>query len=55
MIEYRSAQHVTVNPRGRLIELLAVPYNTDAVVSVGGRMIRESFSNTAFLGEQPKR
>ena len=54
-IEYRSAQPITVNPRRRLIELLAVPYGIDALVSVGGRTIRESFSNTAFLGEQPKR
>ena len=44
-----------MNPRHRLIELLAVPYGVDATVNVAGRMIQESFANTAFIGEQPER
>ena len=39
-----------MNPRHRLIELLAVPYGVEALVPVAGRMIQESFANTAFIG-----
>jgi hypothetical protein len=56
-IEYRSAQHVNVDRRHRLIELLAVPYGVEALVPVHGRMIAESFSNVAFadVDKQPGR
>jgi SAM-dependent methyltransferase len=54
-IEYRSARSVEVNPRRRLIEVLAVPYHVDAIVDFRGRRIAESFSNTAFADKQPKR
>jgi hypothetical protein len=46
-----------VNPRHRLIELLAVPYGVEALVPVRGRMIAESFTNVAFadVDKQPGR
>jgi len=52
-IEFRSAQPVDVE--GRNVTVLAAPYNTPAAVVIKGRLVAESFANTAFVGRQPKR
>lgn len=47
-IEIRSAASVDVAPSGRVIELIAAPYNREAIVDYQGRTIVESIGNTAF-------
>jgi HK97 family phage prohead protease len=55
-LEFRSAQALDVNADRRRITVLAAPYHpVEALVPVGGRMVAESFSNTAFAHAQPTR
>jgi HK97 family phage prohead protease len=54
-VEHRSAQALDVDVGRRQIEVLAAPYGIEALVPVGGRMVSESFSNTAFASRQPDR
>lgn len=49
-LEYRSAQLTGVSFPDRTIELIVMPYEQEAVVSFGGRMIREVCSAGAFDG-----
>ena len=49
-LEYRDAAVVGVNFAQRLIELVAVPYEQEAVIEYRGEMWRESFMRGAFDG-----
>jgi HK97 family phage prohead protease len=56
-IEIRSAASIDVAANGRTIELVAVPYNSEAIVDYRGRTIVETIANTAFarVNMQPNR
>jgi HK97 family phage prohead protease len=49
-IEFRSAETLGVSFPKRIIEVVAMPYNREAVVEYRGRMIRESVAPGAFDG-----
>jgi HK97 family phage prohead protease len=54
-IEYRSlAGELTVRHPDRVIEVLAVPYELEAVVEHHGRMVRETIGRHAFAGAVAK-
>lgn len=48
-IETRSAEVADVSYPNRTVEIVAAPYNTEAHVVHEGRLVSESFSNTAFI------
>ena len=49
-VEFRSAGDLTVDFAERMITLLAMPYDEDAAVVVGGRVVVESCAPGAFTG-----
>jgi HK97 family phage prohead protease len=49
-LEYRAAQQIGVSFPDRTIELIVMPYETEAAVAYQGRMIREVVSAGAFDG-----
>ena len=49
-LEYRMAQQVGVSFPDRTIELVVMPYETEALVAIRGRMVREIVARGAFDG-----
>ena len=49
-IEFRAAGPVTVHHPERVIEVLAVPYETETQVEHRGRTVRETIAAHAFAG-----
>lgn len=53
-LEYRSAELVGVDFPQRTITLVAMPYDQEALVEVGGRVIRESCAPGAYAGVEKR-
>jgi HK97 family phage prohead protease len=50
LIEYRASQVASVSCPQRSVELIVMPYETEATVLVGGRVVSEVVSRGAFDG-----
>lgn len=49
-LRYRSAEPIGVSFPNRTIELIVMPYETEALVEIDGRMVFESVARGAFAG-----
>jgi len=49
-VAFRSAETVDVSFPDRTVEVIAVPYDEEAIVPVDGRIVAESFAPGAFAG-----